>query len=59
MKQLEMREIPGPGYQNDGSDRSGVYENYTSVRYENYNEQDARALEERRQSKIDLKKITV
>ena len=63
MKQLEMKEIPGPVYQNDGDDQSGVYEDYNSVRYANdcfvrYNEQDARALEERRQSKIDLKKIT-
>ena len=54
-----MREIPGPGYQNDGSDRSGVYEAYTSIRYEDNNEQDARALDERRQSKVDLQKITV
>ena len=43
MKQLEMREIPGRGYQNDGSDRSGVYERYddeyeryVSVRYADY-----------------------
>ena len=62
-KSRPKSEIRGPGYQSDGSDQSGVYEQYKSVRYEDYNEQDARALEARmqelQQDSVNTKGITV
>ena len=58
-KSRPKSEIRGPGYQSDGSDQSGVYEHYKSVRYEDYNEQDARALDARVQDSVNKKGITV